>query len=36
MMCNRSLKGGGDGYAISWIRDLGDAQNPQRMLLVNI
>ncbi len=39
-MCNvnllSSLKGGGDGYGISWIRDLGDAQNPRRMLLVDI
>jgi hypothetical protein len=30
------LKGGGDDYGISWIGDLGDAQNPQRMLLIHI
>jgi len=40
MMCNGSLqcslKGGGVGCGISWIRDLGDAQNPQRMLFVDI
>jgi hypothetical protein len=39
-MCNGSLqwslKGGGNGYGISWIGDLGDAQNPQKMLLVDI
>ncbi len=40
MMCNGSLqcslRGGGDGFGISWIRDLGEAQNPQKMLLVDI
>ncbi len=40
MMCNGSLqyslKGGSDGFGINWIGDLGDAQNPWRMLLVNI
>ncbi len=36
MMCNGSLRGDGDGCGISWIGDLGDAQNPWRMLLVNI
>jgi len=38
MMCNGSLqcslKGGGDGCGISWIRDIGDAQNPWRMLFI--
>jgi hypothetical protein len=40
MMCNGSLqcslRGGGDGYGISWIRDFSDTQNPRRMLLVDI
>jgi len=40
MMCNYSLqcslRGSGDGYGISWIRNLGDAQNPCRTLFVNI
>jgi hypothetical protein len=40
MMCNGSLqcslRGGGDYCGISWIGDLGDAQNPQKMLLVDI
>ncbi len=40
MMCNGSLqcslRGDGDGYGISWIGDLGDAQNLQKMLLVDI
>ncbi len=31
-----SLRGGGDGCDINWIGDLGDAQNPWRMLLVDI
>ncbi len=39
-MCNDNLqwnlRGGGDGYGISWIGDLGDAQNPWRMLRVDI
>jgi hypothetical protein len=39
-MCNGSLqcslRGGGDGCGISWIGDLGDAQNLWRMLLINI
>jgi hypothetical protein len=39
-MCNGSLqcslRGDGNGYGISWIKDLGDAQNPQKMLLINI
>jgi hypothetical protein len=30
------LKSGGDGCGISWIGDLGDAQNPRRMLLIDI
>ncbi len=40
MMCNGSLqcslKGGGDGCGISWIEDLGDTQNPWKMLLIDI
>jgi hypothetical protein len=32
MNYNGSLRGNG----ISWIGDLGDAQNPRRMLLVDI
>jgi hypothetical protein len=40
MMCNGSLKcslrGGGDGYGISWIGDLDDAQNLAKMLFVDI
>jgi hypothetical protein len=24
----RSLRGGGNGYGINWIGDLGDTQNP--------
>jgi len=40
MMCNGnlecSLKGCGNSYGINWIRDLNDAQNPRRMLLVDI
>ncbi len=40
MMCNDSLqcnfRSGGDGYGISWIGDLDDAQNPWRMLLIDI
>jgi hypothetical protein len=36
MMCNGRLRGDGDGCGISWIGDLSEAQNPQRMLLVNI
>jgi hypothetical protein len=40
MMCNCSLecslKGGGDGCHISCIGDLNDAQNPWRMLFVDI
>ncbi len=40
MMCNGSLqcnlKNNGDGYGISWIKDLSDAQNPWRMLLVDV
>jgi len=40
MMCNGNLqcnlRGGGDGYGISWIGNLNDAQNLQRMLLVDI
>jgi len=36
MMCNGNLqcnfKGDGDGCGISWIGDLGDAQNPWRMV----
>ncbi len=39
-MCNGNLqcnlKGGGDGCGISWIGDLGDAPNPQRMLFIDI
>jgi len=41
-MCNCSLQcssrggGGGDGYGVSWIRNLGDTQNPCRMLFVDI
>jgi hypothetical protein len=39
-MCNGSLqcnlRGGDDGYGISWIKDLGDAQNPETMLLIDI
>jgi hypothetical protein len=31
-----TLKSGGDGCGISGIRDLGDAKNPQKMLLVDI
>jgi hypothetical protein len=33
MMCNGNLKGSGDACGISWIGDLGDAQNPRKMLL---
>jgi hypothetical protein len=40
MMCNGSLqcslKGDGDGCGISWIGDLGDTQNPWKMLIVDI
>ncbi len=40
VMCNCSLqcslRGGGDGYGVSWIGNLGDTQNPWRMLLVDI
>jgi hypothetical protein len=40
MICNGSLQcslwGSGDGFGISWIGDLNDAQNPWRMLFVNI
>ncbi len=40
MMCNGNLKcnlkSGGNGFGISWIGELGDAQNLQRMLLVDI
>jgi len=40
MMCNCNLqcglRGCGNGYGVSWIENLGDAQNPYRMLLVNI
>ncbi len=40
MMCNCSLqcclRGGGDGYGVSWIGNLGDTQNPYKMLLVDI
>jgi hypothetical protein len=40
MMCNGSLKcslrSGGDGYGISWITDLDDAQNLGKMLLIDI
>jgi len=40
MMCNGSLKcslrGSGDGYGLNWIKDMGDTQNPRRMLLVDI
>jgi len=40
MMCNGnlqcSLRGDGDGCGISWIEDLGDAQNLQRMLFVDV
>ncbi len=40
MMCNGnlqcSLRNGGNGCGINWIGDLSDAQNPQRMLLVDI
>jgi hypothetical protein len=32
-MCNGNLKGSGDACGISWIGDLGDAQNPRKMLL---
>jgi hypothetical protein len=39
-MCNGSLecnlRGNGDGCGISSIKDLDDAQNPLRMLLVDI
>jgi len=39
-MCNGSLqcnlRGDGDGYGISWIRDLNDAENPWKMLFVDI
>jgi hypothetical protein len=39
-MCNGSLhyslKGDGNGYGISWIGDLSKAQNPLRMLFVDI
>ncbi len=31
-----SLKGSGDGCGISWIGDLVDAQNLQKMLVVDI
>jgi len=34
LQCN--LRGDGDGCGINWIRDLGDTQNPQRMLLIDI
>ncbi len=40
MMCNYNLqcnlKGDGDGCGVSWIRDLNDAQNPWKMLLIDI
>jgi hypothetical protein len=36
MMCNGSLRSDGDGCGISWIGDLGDAQNPWRMLFTDI
>jgi hypothetical protein len=40
MMCNCSLqcslRGGGDGCGVSWIGNLGDTQNPCRMLFVDI
>jgi hypothetical protein len=40
MMYNGSLhcrlRGDGDGCGISWIRDVDDAQNPQKMLLIDI
>jgi hypothetical protein len=40
MMCNGSLKcsfrGGGNGYGVSWIGDLGDAKNLWTMSFVNI
>jgi len=40
MMCNGnlqcSLKRGGDGCGINWIGDLGDAQNPWKMLFIDI
>ncbi len=40
MMCNGSLqcnlRGGDDGCGVSWIGNLGDAQNPCKMLLVDI
>jgi len=32
--CN--LKGGDHGCGINWIGDLGDAQNPKKMLFVDI
>ncbi len=40
MMCNGSLQCSlrcdGDGCGISWIRDLSDAQNPRKRLLLDI
>ncbi len=39
-MCNSNLQcnlwGSGNGCGISWIGDVSDTQNPQRMLLVDI
>jgi hypothetical protein len=39
-MCNGNLqcnlRGGGDGCDINWIGDMGDTQNPRRMLFVDI
>jgi len=38
MMCNCNLQCSlkGDGYGVSWIGNLGDSQNPCKMLLVDI
>jgi len=34
LQCN--LRGSGNGYGISWIGDLGDAQNLRKMLFIDI
>ncbi len=39
-MCNGTwkynLRSSGNGYGVSWIWDLSDAQNPRKMLLIDI